>query len=87
MTKMHLCTGSTLTFQSILNLAIQYIKIPNIILCYFQVQFLNVSAVFAIQTQGRTDMDQWVTTYRIEHSLDCVIFNNLLDVNGNNKVK
>jgi len=53
----------------------------------FQVQFMNVSTVFAIQTQGRAGWDQWVSTYRVEYSQDCSTFNNLLDVDGNNQVR
>ena len=48
---------------------------------------MNVSTVFAIQTQGRYDSDRWVTTYRVEYSQDCSTFNNLLDVDGNNQVQ
>jgi len=47
---------------------------------------MNVSAVFAIQTEGRADMEQWVTSYRVEFSQDCNTFNYLTDVHGNNKV-
>jgi len=47
---------------------------------------MNVSAVFAIQTQGRDSLNRWVNTYRVEYSQDCVTFDSLLDVLGNNKV-
>ena len=48
---------------------------------------MNVSTVFAIQTQGRADYDRWVNTYRVQYSQDCTTFNNLLDVDGNNQVR
>jgi len=53
---------------------------------FCQVQFVNVSAVFAIQTQGRAKLVRWVRTFRVEYSQDCITFNSLLDVLGNTKV-
>jgi len=50
---------------------------------------MNVSSVFAIQTQGRYHngtLDRWPQTYRVAYSQDCSTFTNLLDVNGNNQV-
>jgi len=47
---------------------------------------MDVSSVFAVQTQGRGDFQQWVVTFRLEHSLDCVTFSSLLDVDGSNQV-
>jgi len=49
---------------------------------------MNVSTVFAIQTQGRGDSSEfWVTTYRVQYSQDCTTFINVLDVDGNNQVQ
>jgi len=42
---------------------------------------MNVSAVFAIQTQGRNaTFERWAFTYRVEYSEDCNTFNKVLDV-------
>ena len=43
--------------------------------------------MFAIQTKGRADYDDWTESYRLEYSRDCVTFNTLLNVNGNNHVR
>ena len=61
---------------------------PLYYVIFFQVEFMHVSTVVAIQTQGRAQIlvDRWVWTYRVEYSRDCVKFNSVLDVNGNNKV-
>ena len=49
---------------------------------------MNVSTVFAIQTQGRDAVwERWVYTYRIEYSQDCNTFINVLDGNGNSQVR
>ena len=53
----------------------------------FQVKFMHVSKVLAKQTKGRADYGNWVISYRIEYSQDCVTFNGLMDVNGNNHVR
>jgi len=54
---------------------------------YFQVQFMNVRTVTAIQTQGRNvSAERWVKTYRAEYSLDCSTFVSLLDLDGSNRV-
>ena len=51
---------------------------------------MHVSAVFAIQTQGR-GIDQylrWAYTYRVEYSEDCNTFNKVLNVaTGLNQVR
>jgi len=47
---------------------------------------MNMSTVVAMQTQGRANLDRWVYTYRLEYSQDCVTFNRLLSVDGNNQV-
>jgi len=47
---------------------------------------MNVSAGFAIQTQGRPLLDRWVKTYRIEYSQDCATFNSLLNADGTHQV-
>jgi len=48
---------------------------------------MNVSTVFAIQTEGQDSMDRWVTTFRIEYSQNCATFSRVLDVGGNNRVR
>lgn len=48
---------------------------------------MNVSSVLAIQTQGGANMDRWVKTFRIEYSQDCVTFNKVLDIDGNDLVR
>jgi len=47
---------------------------------------MNVSSVVDIQTQGRADKDEWVTSYRLEYSEDCVHFIRAVYTQGNNKV-
>lgn len=54
---------------------------------YFQVRFMYVSKVIAVQTQGRGDMDQWIESFRLEYSQDCATFNSLLNGNGYNHVR
>jgi len=63
------------------------VNVSNVIL--FKVQFMSVSVVAAIQTQGRysTSINRWVFTYRVEYSQDCVTFTRLLDGNGNDQVR
>ena len=58
-----------------------------IVLQPFQIKCLNVSAVVAIQTQGRANDNRWVVTYRVEYSQDCATFNRVLDADGNNRVR
>jgi len=48
---------------------------------------MNISAVVAIQTQGRANDDRWVVTYRVEYSQDCTTFYRVLDADGNNRVR
>ena len=48
---------------------------------------MSVSRVVEVQTQGRSDFDQWVLSYRMEYSEDCASFNYILDINGNNEVR
>jgi len=48
---------------------------------------MSVSRVIAIQTQGRAEFSQWVTSFRLEYSQDCILFNYILDVNGYNEVR
>jgi len=48
---------------------------------------MHVSAVLAIQIQGRHHVDQWVLTFRLEYSLDCITFYSIVDVDGNNTVQ
>jgi len=48
---------------------------------------MYASSVVGIQTQGRADIDQWVKTFRIEYSRDCVHFTSLMGVNGNDMVR
>jgi len=51
---------------------------------------MNVSAVTAIHTQGGGGTGavstQWMTTYRLEYSQDCLNFNSILYVNGSNQI-
>ena len=47
---------------------------------------MNLSTVFAVQTQGRGDVDQRTNSFRFEYSNDCVTFNSLINVNGDNHV-
>jgi len=53
---------------------------------YFKVQFSYVSVVHSIQTKGRGDWTNWMKSFRLEYSQDCVTFKNLLNVDGNNQV-
>ena len=53
---------------------------------YFQVRFMNLSTVLAIRTQGETNIDRWVSTFRIEYSQDCANFSRVFDVAGNTQV-
>jgi len=46
-----------------------------------------VSSVLAIQTQGQADMGRWVKTFRLEYNQDCVTFNSVLDIDGNDQVR
>ena len=49
---------------------------------------MNVSTVFAIQTQGRGDgSESWVKTYYVEYSQDCNTFTSQLDVDGTTQVR
>jgi len=48
---------------------------------------MYVSEVLAIQTKGRGNSGNWVESFRLEYSQDCVTFNNLLNVDGNNQVR
>jgi len=48
---------------------------------------MNISAVVAIQTQGRANDDRWVVTYRVEYSQDCATFYRVLDADGNDRVR
>ena len=63
------------------------IKYHNI-MTVWQVRFMNMSVVSAVQTQGRPGFSwaQWVSTYRLEYSQDCVNFNSVLNVDGSNQV-
>ena len=60
---------------------------PLYYVIFFKVKFMNVNTVVAIQTQGRATLYRWVRTYRVEYSRDCVHFNSVLDVDGNNQVR
>lgn len=53
----------------------------------FQVRFINVSTVFAIQSQGGGNMDRWINTFRLEYSQDCANFSSVSDVSGNTQVR
>ena len=48
---------------------------------------MNLSTVFAIQTQGGANIDRWVSTFRIEYSQDCANFSRVLDLAGNTQVR
>jgi len=48
---------------------------------------MHVSAVLAIQIQGRHHVDQWVLTFHLEYSLDCITFYSIVDVDGNKTVR
>ncbi|XP_028412301.1 uncharacterized protein LOC114535123 [Dendronephthya gigantea] len=50
---------------------------------WLQVDFLKQIAVTAVQTQGRNDVDEWVTQYQVSFSQDGTNFAHLMDENGN----
>jgi len=50
-----------------------------------KVQFHTLSTVVAVETQGL--YNQYVSSYRLAYSLDCVTFNDLVDVSGTNAVR
>jgi len=54
----------------------------------WQVRFMSMSVVSAVQTQGRSGLTwiQWVSTYRLEFSQDCINFHSVLNVHGSNQV-
>jgi len=51
-----------------------------------KVQFRNMSNLAAVQTRGESST-QYVTSYRLEYSADCIAFVRYLDANGNDVVK
>ncbi|XP_028407274.1 uncharacterized protein LOC114529904, partial [Dendronephthya gigantea] len=50
---------------------------------WLQVDFLKQIAVTAVQTQGRNDVDEWVTQYQVSFSQDGTNFVHLMDGYGN----
>ena len=42
--------------------------------------------ITSITTQGREDSNQWVTSYKLQYSLDCVVFYFIQDVNDNETI-
>jgi len=52
-----------------------------------QVQFMHVCTVYAIQTKGRGNTNQWMESFRVEYSQDCSSFNSLMDVYYMNHVR
>ena len=43
---------------------------------------MGISTVTAVQTQGQAPYADWVTTFRLQYSLDCVMFTSVLLTNG-----
>ncbi|XP_069106349.1 inactive carboxypeptidase-like protein X2 isoform X2 [Argopecten irradians] len=53
---------------------------------YLQVEFQNVSRLTAVQTRGRADLDQWVSLYSVNTSMDGISWSAVLNTvfPGNN---
>jgi len=49
----------------------------------YQVQLLDLSNVATVSTQGHPDPLEYITTYRLEYSIDCSVFVPYVDANGN----
>ena len=64
-----------------------YIKnIMNNMSCT-QVRFLRMETVLSVETQGNGNgLNNFVKSYRLNHSKDCVAFNEYIDNAGNNVV-
>ena len=54
---------------------------------WLQINFGKVRRVTAVATQGRSDADQWVTTYYVEYSRNGDDWNTHEDKSGNAKVR
>ncbi|XP_033727502.1 discoidin-1 subunit B/C-like [Pecten maximus] len=53
---------------------------------YLQVEFQAISALKAIQTRGRANANQWVTSYRVNTSKDGITWSSVLNSTGHIKV-
>jgi len=47
---------------------------------------MDISTVTAVQIQGQAPHTDWVATFRLQYSLDCVAFTPVIDTDGNEKV-
>ena len=47
---------------------------------------MDPSIISKIQTQGNAPHTDWVTTFQLEYSVDCVTFDQVLDLAGNGMV-
>jgi len=48
----------------------------------YQVQFLALNNVATVSTQGHPDPLEYITSYRLEYSIDCSVFVSYVDANG-----
>ena len=54
---------------------------------YTQVRFLRMKTVLSVETQGKGNgQNNFVKSYRLKYSKDCVTFNEYIDSTGNNVV-
>jgi len=49
----------------------------------FKVRFTELQAVSAVETKGEKFASYWVTSYKLQTSIDCVSFCDLQDANQN----
>ena len=54
---------------------------------WIQVEFGTPFEITAIQTQGRSDYDQWVKSYKLSYGSDGINWNNVNDENGEEMVR
>ncbi|XP_023224481.1 EGF-like repeat and discoidin I-like domain-containing protein 3 [Centruroides sculpturatus] len=53
---------------------------------YLQINFLEPRNISAVVTQGREDIEQWVTAYSVSYSNDGTNWNSILDEKGNPQI-
>ena len=54
---------------------------------WIQAEFGTPFKITAIQTQGRSDYDQWVKSYKLSYGSDGIIWSNVNDENGEEMVR
>jgi len=51
-----------------------------------QITFLELHIITVVATQGETFFDNWVKSYRLEISIDCITYYGVQDVNSDSLV-